>query len=296
MTDGDVFYSPDVFPRAVTEAAREGLYARWRSAGVRICFMVHDILPVLQPHCFPPGAEREFADWLRSVGKEADCLVCISAAVAEDPALVVALAHPERLARRRGPDSPVYLMAGGTAAELPPGSGLGDAEWLAVAEATRDPGRAHGIIRLAARADEELALHAAPNLVTDEDEVTWSGGDVVARRVRRLGAIALAERPLRDPDPALVRAALLTGLREDDVLTWNTEAERLRARLAFLHDALGAPCPRRRVRQRPLGGTRQACGVPLPGRRPGHRPRPPGRAPACRQACARVGGDRRRPG
>ena len=167
----------------------------------------------------------------------------ISAAVAEDPALVVALAHPERLARRRGPDSPVYLMASGTAAELPPGSGLGDAEWLAVAEATRDPGRAHGIIRLAARADEELALHAAPNLVTEEDEVTWSGGDVVARRVRRLGAIALAERPLRDPDPALVRAALLTGLREDDVLTWNTEAERLRARLAFLHDALGAPWP-----------------------------------------------------
>jgi glycosyltransferase involved in cell wall biosynthesis len=84
VADGDVFYSPDVFPRAVSEAAREGLYARWRSAGVRICFMVHDILPVLQPHCFPPGAEREFADWLRSVGKEADCLVCISAAVADE--------------------------------------------------------------------------------------------------------------------------------------------------------------------------------------------------------------------
>jgi glycosyltransferase involved in cell wall biosynthesis len=81
---GDVFYSPDVFPRAVTEAARDGLYARWRGAGVRICFMVHDILPVLRPSFFPPGAEREFGDWLQTIGKEADCLVCISAAVADE--------------------------------------------------------------------------------------------------------------------------------------------------------------------------------------------------------------------
>ncbi|WP_431921794.1 ATP-dependent helicase HrpB [Amycolatopsis tucumanensis] len=161
---------------------------------------------------------------------------------APDPALVVALAHPERLARRRGPDSPVYLMAGGTAAELPTSGGLGDAEWLAVAEATRDPGRAHGVIRLAARADEELAVRAAPNLVTEHDDVSWNG-DVAARRVRRLGAIVLRDRPLRDPDPALVREALLTGLREGNVLTWSTEAERLRTRIAFLHDVLGDPWP-----------------------------------------------------
>jgi glycosyltransferase involved in cell wall biosynthesis len=81
---GDVFYSPDVFPRAVIEAARHGLYARWRQAGVGIHFMVHDILPVLRPDFFPPGAEREFADWLRTVAREADGLVCISAAVADE--------------------------------------------------------------------------------------------------------------------------------------------------------------------------------------------------------------------
>ncbi|MBQ5950385.1 glycosyltransferase family 1 protein, partial [Massilia sp. ST3] len=84
VSAGDVFYSPDVFPRAVAEAAAGGLYARWRGAGVRIVFLVHDILPVLRPEFFPPGAEREFAGWLRAVGKEADCLVCISAAVADE--------------------------------------------------------------------------------------------------------------------------------------------------------------------------------------------------------------------
>ena len=84
VAKGDVFYSPDVFPRAVIEAARTGLYARWRKAGVGVHFMVHDVLPVLHPEFFPPGAEHEFGDWLRTVGRESDSLVCISAAVAAE--------------------------------------------------------------------------------------------------------------------------------------------------------------------------------------------------------------------
>ncbi|GAA1311714.1 ATP-dependent helicase HrpB [Saccharothrix xinjiangensis] len=159
-----------------------------------------------------------------------------------DPALVVALAHPERLARRRAPGSPVYLMAGGTAVELPPGSRLADAEWLAVAVADREPGRAHGRVRLAARADEELALAAAPALVVEEDDVRWDG-DVVANRVRRLGAIPLSTKPLRDPGAA--RRALLEGLRAEGVglLRWDADGVRTRERMAFLHRVLGDPWP-----------------------------------------------------
>jgi glycosyltransferase involved in cell wall biosynthesis len=92
---GDVFYSPDVFPRAVIEAARHGLYARWRAAGVRVHFMVHDILPVLRPEFFPPGAEREFGDWLRAIGAAADGLVCISAAVADETRAWLAANEPQ---------------------------------------------------------------------------------------------------------------------------------------------------------------------------------------------------------
>ena len=84
VSSGDVFYSPDVFPGPVAEAARLGLYRRWREQGVRIHFLVHDILPVLRPEFFPPGAETEFARWLCAVGSEADVLVCISAAVADE--------------------------------------------------------------------------------------------------------------------------------------------------------------------------------------------------------------------
>ncbi|MGW5225138.1 ATP-dependent helicase HrpB [Nocardia niigatensis] len=163
----------------------------------------------------------------------------------DDPALVAALAYPERLARRRAPGSASYLMAGGTAVSLPPGSGLGDAEWLAIAVAGRDPGRSEGRIRLAAKADEQLARQAAANLLETADEVEWADGDLVARRVQRLGAIVLSERPLRDPDPSLVSAALLRGLRATglDLLRWDEDARGLRQRLGFLHRTLGAPWP-----------------------------------------------------
>ncbi|MEJ2854151.1 MULTISPECIES: ATP-dependent helicase HrpB [unclassified Saccharothrix] len=160
----------------------------------------------------------------------------------EDPvALVVALAYPERLARRRSPGSPVYLMAGGTAAELPAGA-LSDAEWLAVAVADREPGRSHGRIRLAARASEELARQAAPTLLAEEDDVRWDG-DIVANRVLKLGAITLAAKPLRDPEAT--RSALLTGLRTEGLglLRWSADATRTRERLAFLHRVLGEPWP-----------------------------------------------------
>jgi ATP-dependent helicase HrpB len=68
---------------------------------------------------------------------------------------------------------------------------------------------------------------------------------VVARRVARLGAIVLRERPITDPDREALRAALLDGLRKDGLglLTWSDAATRLRGRMALLHRALGDPWP-----------------------------------------------------
>ncbi|MFI6996725.1 ATP-dependent helicase HrpB [Nocardia sp. NPDC050175] len=183
------------------------------------------------------------ARWRREVERLAR-LVDVSDGV-DDPAFVVALAHPERLARRRGPGSSSYLMVGGTAVTLPPGSGMGDAAWLAVGVATRDPGRSDGWIRLAAVADEQLARRAASSLLTTVDEVDWIDGDVVARRVERLGAIVLSEKRIRDPDRQLLAAALRRGLSATGlgVLRWDADAITFRQRLEFLHRTLGTPWP-----------------------------------------------------
>ncbi|MFJ2592996.1 ATP-dependent RNA helicase [Streptomyces erythrochromogenes] len=157
--------------------------------------------------------------------------------------LVAALAFPERVAKAKGEHA--FLMASGTGAELGEGSGLRNAPWLAVAVADRPPHSASARIRLAAVVDEDTALVAAAHLRTDAEEVHWEDGDVVARAAQRLGAIELAVRPLRTPDPALVRAALLEGLRTEglDLLRWSPDARALRARLGFLRRTLGGAWP-----------------------------------------------------
>jgi ATP-dependent helicase HrpB len=140
----------------------------------------------------------------------------------------------------------VYLMAGGTAARgLPAGSPLAGEQWLAIAVADRAPGADHGRIRLAAPADRELAALAAPALLSEDDEVGWVDGDVQARRVRRLGAIVLAEHRLAAPDPDAVAAAVRAGLRAEGtgMLRWTDHARRLRDRLTLLHRTLGDPWP-----------------------------------------------------
>ncbi|MEU7055630.1 ATP-dependent helicase HrpB [Streptomyces sp. NPDC046197] len=156
--------------------------------------------------------------------------------------LVAALAFPERVARLDGGS---YLMASGTRAELPEASPLRGAPWIAVAVADRPVGRGHARVQLAAAIGEDIARAAAGALLEQRDEVRWADGDVVARRVERLGAIELAVRPLADADPALVREALLDGLRQEGLglLRWAPEAVVLRQRLAFLRMHLGEPWP-----------------------------------------------------
>ncbi len=159
--------------------------------------------------------------------------------------LLAGLAYPERLARSRRPGGSAYLMAGGTAAELAPGSGLTGAAWLAVAVADRSPGAPAARVRLAAPIDEATAREAGAALLDTGREVAWSGGDVVAREVVRLGAVELVDRPLTAPDPELVAAALLDGLRQEGpgLLRWTPEATALRHRLAFCRQALGDGWP-----------------------------------------------------
>ncbi|MFI9378788.1 ATP-dependent helicase HrpB [Streptomyces parvulus] len=166
------------------------------------------------------------------------------APLAEDAlaGLVAALAFPERVARKDGGS---YLMVSGTRAELPAGSALRGAPWIAVAVADRPVGRGHARVQLGAPVDEGTARLAAGALLTERDEVRWSGGDVVARRVEALGAVELAVRPLTGADPGLVREALLEGLRQEGLglLRRTADAEALRARLAFLRRHLGEPWP-----------------------------------------------------
>ncbi|MFD9153899.1 ATP-dependent helicase HrpB [Streptomyces goshikiensis] len=214
-------------------AGGDAYAARWRAEATRLRRAAatpaepSPTPPLPSPESTPPGAGA-------------------GGAVAGDDAaagLVAALAFPERVAKAKGEGA--FLMASGTAAELGDGSRLRSAPWLAVAVADRGPHSASARVRLGAFLDEDTARAAAAHLLASGDEVRWEDGDLVARATHRLGAIALAVRPLKNPDPVLVRAALLDGLRSDGLglLRWTPDAQALRARLGFLHRTLGGAWP-----------------------------------------------------
>lgn len=158
---------------------------------------------------------------------------------------VVALAHPDRVAHRRGEQ---YTFASGTGAVLPPGSALAGHEWLAVAEVARASGRAAGeagaVIRAAAPLDRDGAERAASELLDDDETATFSGGALTGRRIRRLGAIVLSSTPVR-PGPAAAASAVATAIRESGLaaLDPDDDAARLWRRLALAHRELGPPWP-----------------------------------------------------
>lgn len=170
--------------------------------------------------------------------------------------LVVALAHPDRVARRR-PGGTSYLTVGGTGAALPRAgdrdagttgsgsSGLGALEWLAVADLDRRPGAGDATVRAAAPLTEDLALEAAAARWQETDDVGWRGDRVTARRVTRLGAIELSSAPLSTLPPGALATAWRERLGREglDALPWGEAARSLRRRLDFLHRTLGDPWP-----------------------------------------------------
>ncbi|BCW19075.1 ATP-dependent helicase HrpB [Arthrobacter sp. NtRootA9] len=162
---------------------------------------------------------------------------------------VVALAYPDRVARLVPGDGPArYLLASGTRAGLPAGSSLGGHEWLAVAEVSRAGGRdaagTGAVIRSAAPLTPDRAEAAAAHLLAESVEAGFGQGRVTARKVRRLGAIILADTPVR-PTPEAGQAAVAEALRRDGLglLEWSTAARGLRGRLALLRRELGEPWP-----------------------------------------------------
>lgn len=168
---------------------------------------------------------------------------------AEAVGVVVALAFPDRVARRvSGEGAAQYLLSSGTRAGLPAGSSLSGQEWLAVAEVSRAGGRdaagTGAVIRSAAPLAAETAMAAAQQLLTDTVVAAFNQGRVTARRERKLGAIGLSSTPVK-PSAAEGRAAVARTLAADglDIIGFSVAAEGLRRRLALLHRELGEPWP-----------------------------------------------------
>ena len=101
VSAGDVFFGADYFAYGVTQATANGLFAAWRESGVRIGFLVYDILPLSFPHFFPDFAEGVHGEWLSAIADVSDDLICISQAVADDVRRWLDTRKPDSLQRLR---------------------------------------------------------------------------------------------------------------------------------------------------------------------------------------------------
>ncbi|MFZ5493152.1 MAG: ATP-dependent helicase HrpB [Pseudomonadota bacterium] len=147
---------------------------------------------------------------------------------------LLALAFPDRIAQRRGRGS--YRLANGRGAVLDEADALAGAPFLVVAEL--DDVGDNARIRLAAAIDEtELETTLGERIETAEEvRVDADSGAVQARRVRRLGALVLADEPLPRPSAAAVARALLDAIARRGVtaLPWSEADRQLRARVALM--------------------------------------------------------------
>ena len=151
--------------------------------------------------------------------------------------LLLAFAYPDRVGRRRaGTDGARYTLANGRGAHFADVQNLGKQEFI-VAVDLDDRERDARILLAAPLSRDEIEEHLSERFER-ADSVEWSSREqvVLARRVVRLDAITLEERPLQDVPAEAARAAMLQGVRElgIDVLPWTRDARDLQARMEFV--------------------------------------------------------------
>jgi len=161
---------------------------------------------------------------------------------------VLAWAYPDRIAQARGGggSGARFLLANGRGAMLEGASTLSSAQYL-VALDLDDAAGAEARIRLAAPVTlEQLESALDSQIHSGVETYTDPRGALQARRVRRLGALLLAEQRVA-LDPEHVAGALLGQVRGSglDVLPWQDADRRLLARMRFVaaHPSQGRGAP-----------------------------------------------------
>ena len=186
--------------------------------------------------------------WRRESGKRADAARAMAkrwaglvssrqraAAGEHDAGLCLALAFPDRVAKRRSADGAEWASVGGRGFRLDPLSPLAREEWLAVGEVQGSAAGAR--ILSAAPISEAEVLRLFSSHVKEHRTVRFRAetGGIEALRERRLGTVRLSSGSDDKPDPDAVVAALLDGVRQGGLglLPWSDAARSLRMRAGF---------------------------------------------------------------
>ncbi|MHB8471960.1 MAG: ATP-dependent helicase HrpB [Gammaproteobacteria bacterium] len=167
----------------------------------------------------------------------------LQAPAPDDIGLLLALAYPDRVARRRSvTEEPgkltgtAYLLANGRGARLRDAGVLQKHGWLVAANLA--VGAGEGVIYSAAPVRESDLREYLPEQVRETQTVRWNATQQAVDAVRetRFGAIAMERLVWRDADAEQVRCALRDGIVQMglDCLPWTAESREWQARVLSL--------------------------------------------------------------
>lgn len=168
--------------------------------------------------------------WARLVASTRDSMT-----PADATGLCLALAFPDRVARRRSADGADWASVGGRGFRLDPLSPLAREEWLAVGEVQGSAAGARILSAAPIGEADVIALFGARIAEHRTVKFRAANGGIEALRERRLGAVRLSSGSDDRPDPDAVVAALVDGVRQGgiDLLPWSDAAQSLRMRGGF---------------------------------------------------------------
>ena len=173
------------------------------------------------------GLARRWAKLVRSTGSER--------LGEHQVGIALALAFPDRVAKRRSADGADWTSVGGRGFRLDPLSPLAREEWLAVGEVQGSAAGAR--ILSAAPIGEADVIALFGTRIAEHRTVKFraANGGIEALRERRLGAVRLSSGSDDRPDPDAVVAALMEGVRQGglSLLPWSEAAQSLRMRGEF---------------------------------------------------------------
>jgi ATP-dependent helicase HrpB len=158
---------------------------------------------------------------------------------------LLALAYPERVAKNRGGAAGAFLLVNGRGANIDQASALAREPFLAVAEMTGTAAQSR-ILLAAPIAPEEIEARFAGKIEA-RDDVTFdaASASLRGRRSRRLGTIALSERPIPVTGSDENAQKLADGIARLGIarLPWTKALKQWRDRVIFLRANEGDEWP-----------------------------------------------------
>ncbi|MDF3020877.1 MAG: hrpB [Steroidobacteraceae bacterium] len=152
-----------------------------------------------------------------------------------DAGVLLGLAYPDRIARRRTGADARYLLSNGRGAVFAAAESIAREEFIVAVDL--DDREREARIQLAAPLPKAELLEYFASQLVRADELVWDERTeaVVARRVIRLDELVVEEKPLNDVPRDASAAAMLQGIRSMgiDVLPWDDEVRNFVARSEF---------------------------------------------------------------